>query len=123
MHKTPSLDAPMTDEEVEQAFNAWYNFRAGVAARAPQTMLEMLEMLSPITGEIFDLRKKLTDIWRHAEDRHYGRLDVVKPFRRGVSPKTKVAAETRSFDQILSDLNMTAEELYAEMDKIGGHDE
>lgn len=119
--KTPALDAPMTEAEEDKAWAAWATFRANVNARSPSTMLELLEVLSPIVGEVFELRKTLNEIWRGAEDRHYGRLDVVKPFRRGVAGAKKVAPTQapRSYDTILSDLGMTEAELDAELIKAG----
>lgn len=119
--KTPALDAPMTEAEVLEAWGAWNRLKLDIGARNPQTMLELLEALSPIVNDVFELRRTLNDIWRRAEDRHYGRLDVVKPFRRGVAGAKKVAPTQapRSYDTILSDLGMTEAELDAELIKAG----
>lgn len=112
-HKTPALDAPMTEQEVAQVFDAWYECRANIAARSPQTMIEILEVLSPIVGEIFELRKKINTVWQGAEDRYYGRTDVVRPFRRGVSPK-----HTQQKD-LLKELNMSKDDINEALKELG----
>lgn len=108
--KTPALDAPMTEAETLEAFGAWNAFKVSVAGRAPSNMLELLESLSPIVDEVFTLRKQLNAIWQRAEDRHYGRLDVIKPFRRGVSPKSAPIPKKKGSD-LLKELGITEEQL------------
>jgi hypothetical protein len=80
-------------------------------------MIEMLEQLSPIMEQVFELRKTLNGIWQHAEDRHYGRLGVVKPFRRGVSPKTPTPTRAPKED-LIGKLGITEEQLNAALAQV-----
>lgn len=115
--KTPALDAPMTEAETLEAWGAWNAFKLGVAGRAPRDMLELLEALSPIVDEVFTLRKQLNGIWQRAEDRHYGRLDVVRPFRRGVSSRSTPPAKSPKND-LIKELGITEEQLNAALNDL-----
>lgn len=117
-NRTPGMDSPMTQAETDLVYSHWRQFKAEISALTDEPgQLELLKMFSPIVGKVFDLRKTVNDIWQQAEDRHYGRLDVVRPFRRGVSPKS--APPTRApKENLLTELGITEEQLTAAMREL-----
>jgi hypothetical protein len=117
IHKTPSLDAPMSEDEVALAHGAWQAFQNYVASlpREPD-MITLLETFSQVVERCFNTRSMANQAFKLAEARYFGD-NRITPFRRGVAPKapTPRAPKGGSREDLLKTLGITEEQLQAEM--------